>query len=103
MKPNQITTTPLRIKQTIVDKIKTNQSLINGNGIGIVLKKEKIRKFMLRKQKQKLEEEEKEKQEVIQKTLKVHQNLFNLHKFAKKKFKVIPPTATGGPRTGKAF
>lgn len=67
-----------------------------------MLKKEKIRKFMLRKQKQKLEEEEKEKQEVIQKTLKVHENLFNLEKFAKKNFKVMPQAATGGPRTGKA-
>ena len=40
--------------------------MTHSNGVGIVLKKEKIRKFMLRKQKQKLEEEEKEKQEVIQ-------------------------------------
>jgi len=55
---------------------------------------------MLRKQKQKLEEEEKTKLEEIQKTLKVHQNLLNLDKFAKKKLKVLQPGT--GPRTGKA-
>ena len=37
-----------------------------------MLKKEKIRKFMLKKQKQKLEMEEKTKQEEILKTMKVH-------------------------------
>ena len=37
----------------------------------------------------------------IQKTLKVHQNLLNLDKFAKKQLKVVAHS-TGGPKTGKA-
>lgn len=36
----------------------------------------------------------------IKKTLKVHQNLLNLDKYAKKKWKVVH--GGGGPRTGKA-
>ena len=55
---------------------------------------------MLRKQKQKLDEEEKTKNDEIQKTMKVHQNLYNLNNFANKKRHVMPPTS-GGPKTGK--
>ena len=43
---------------------------------------------MLRKQKQKQQEDEKTKMDEIQKTLKVHQNLQNLDKFAKKKWRI---------------
>ena len=63
------------------------------------MKKEKIRRFMLRKQKEKQEEDEKTKMDEIQKTLKVHQNLLNLDKYAKKRLKVVAQVA---PRTGKA-
>ena len=38
----------------------------------VVLKKERVRKFMQRKKKQKLEEDEKSRIDEIQKTLKVH-------------------------------
>ena len=38
--------------------------------------------------------------EEIQKTLKVHENLLNLDKYAKKKWRVVQHG--GGPRTGKA-
>ena len=60
-KPKQVQITALRIRRPIDGEKKVNQT-INGQGIGVVLKKEKIRKFMLRKQKQKQEEEEKTKQ-----------------------------------------
>ena len=39
--------------------------MTTNGGLGIVLKKEKIRKFMLRKQRQKQEEEEKNKMDEI--------------------------------------
>lgn len=66
------------------------------NGLHTVLKKEKIRKFMVKKQKQKQEAQERSKQEEIQKTLKVHQNLLNLDKQAKKRLKVVSSAATSG-------
>ena len=49
LKPGQIKMTPLRIKTSNGDK-KLSQ-IVSSNGIGVVLKKEKIRKFMLKKQK----------------------------------------------------
>ena len=96
LKPGQVHITSLRIKPAgppTGDK-KAHQSMTtNGGGLGIILKKEKIRKFMLRKQKQKQEEEEKTKMDEIQKTLKVHQNLTKLDKFAKRTLKLIHPSA----------